>query len=115
MPILEYNNCNVTDDCKGLSVTGGYVYRGDHADWDGVYFFGDWSKQFAVRDGQLFAGKNDGGSWTMEDVNVTNMDDFSSYVLAFGQDNAGDVYVMATDTTGPNGGLDKIYRIAPAQ
>jgi len=112
MPILD---CNVTDDCKGLSVTGGYVYRGDHADWDGVYFFGDWSKQFAVRDGQLFAGKNDGGNWTMEDVNVTNMDDFGSYVLAFGQDNAGDVYVMATDTTGPNGGLDKIYRIAPAQ
>ncbi|MEM7044709.1 MAG: PQQ-dependent sugar dehydrogenase, partial [Pseudomonadota bacterium] len=114
MPIMEYNNCNVTDDCKGLSVTGGYVYRGDHADWDGVYFFGDWSKQFAVRDGQLFAGINNGGEWTMEDVNVANMDGFSSYVLAFGQDNAGDVYVMATDTTGPNGGLDKIYKIAPA-
>lgn len=114
MPILEYNNCNVTDDCKGLSITGGYVYRGDHAAWDGVYFFGDWSKQFAVRDGQLFAGKNDGGNWSMEDVNVTNMD-FSSYVLAFGQDNAGDVYVTATDTTGPNGGLDKIYKITPAQ
>ncbi len=114
MPILEYNNCNVTDDCKGLSVTGGYVYRGSNADWDGVYFFGDWSKQFAVRDGKLFAAKNDGGNWSMEDVNVTNMD-FSSYVLAFGQDNAGDVYVMATDTTGPNGGLDKIYKIAPPQ
>ena len=66
------------------------------------------------RDGQLFAAKNDGGSWTMEDVNVTNMD-FSSYVLSFGQDNAGDVYVTATDTTGPNGGLDKIYKIAPAE
>lgn len=114
MPILEYNNCNVTDDCKGLSITGGYVYRGDNADWDGVYFFGDWSKQFAVRDGQLFAGINNGGEWTMEDVNVANMD-FSSYVLAFGQDNAGDVYVTATDTTGPNGGLDKIYKITPAQ
>ena len=116
-PIVEYKNCNVfQEDCKGLSVTGGYVYRGDHEEWQGKYFFGDWSRQFAVRDGRLYvASKGDNGEWTMEDVTVANMDEpFNSYVLGFGQDNNGDVYVMATDTLGPVGGLDKIYKIVPA-
>ena len=35
-PILEYNNCTAKPDgCLGISVTGGYVYRGSHAAWDG--------------------------------------------------------------------------------
>jgi glucose/arabinose dehydrogenase len=114
-PIIEYQNCNVFPaDCEGLSVTGGYVYRGPHEEWQGKYFFGDWSRQFAVRDGRLFvASRNDDGTWEMENVTVGNMDEFRSYVLSFGQDNDGEVYVMATDTTGPVGGLDKIYRIVP--
>jgi hypothetical protein len=112
-PIIEYNNCNVTDNCKGLSVTGGYVYRGSHTPWQGKYFFGDWSKQFAVRDGRLFVASKTGDTWAMEDVKVANMPNFNSYVLAFGQDGDGEVYVMATDTTGPVGGLARIYKIVP--
>jgi hypothetical protein len=49
----------------------------------------------------------------MEDVKIANMPDFSSYVLAFGQDADGEVYVLTQDTTGPVGGLAKIYRIKP--
>lgn len=112
-PIVEYNNCNVTDDCKGISVTGGYVYRGKHEPWQGVYFFGDWSRQFSVRDGRLYALSKDGSNWKMEDVKVANMPNFNSYVLGFGQDDEGEIYVMATDTTGPVGNLDRIYRIVP--
>jgi len=112
-PIVEYNNCNVTENCKGLSIIGGYVYRGQHKAWDGMYFFGDWSRSFAVRDGRLYVASNKGGKWQMEDVNVTNMPKFNSYVLGFGQDTDGEVYVMATDTRGPVGGLDKVYKIVP--
>ena len=28
MPVIEYGNMNVVKDGKGLSITGGYVYRG---------------------------------------------------------------------------------------
>lgn len=112
-PIIEYKNCNVFDDCKGLSVTGGFVYRGSHTPWQGKYFFGDWSKQFPVKDGRLYVASKNGDQWTMEDVKVANMPNFNSYVLAFGQDADGEVYVMATDTTGPVGGLDRIYKIVP--
>ncbi len=117
MPIVEYKNCNVfeAEECKGLSVTGGFVYRGDHADWDGLYFFGDWSKNFAQHDGRIYVARNGGdGNWSMEDVNVTNMEQFNAYVNGFGQDNAGNVYVTATDTLGPVGGTDRIYKIVPA-
>lgn len=112
-PIFEYSNCNVTQDCKGLSITGGAVYRGSHGPWQGKYFFGDWSKQFGVRDGRLYVATNNGGAWTMEDVKVGNMPGFNSYVLAFGQDTDGEVYVLTQDTTGPVGGLAKIYKITP--
>ena len=68
LPILEYNNCTAeSDECKGISVTGGYIYRGANAAWDGKYIFGDWSKSFAAMDGQIFIGsKGADGKWTME-------------------------------------------------
>ena len=115
LPILEYNNCTAKPQgCKGISVTGGYVYRGSHAAWRGKYFFGDWSKSFAEMDGQLFVGTKGGdGRWTMEHLEVTNMSGKLPYVLAFAQDAAGEVYVLTSITTGPNGSLDTIYKIVP--
>jgi glucose/arabinose dehydrogenase len=117
MPILEYNNCTAKPDgCEGISVTGGYVYRGSHADWDGKYIFGDWSKAFGAPDGQLFiATKGADGKWTKEHMTVANMDGPLPYILAFAQDNDGEVYALTSVTTGPNGNLDKIYKIVPAQ
>jgi glucose/arabinose dehydrogenase len=112
-PIMEYNNCNVTQNCKGLSITGGFVYRGSHQPWQGKYFFGDWSKQFVLKDGRLYVGTNAGGAWTIDDVKVANMPGFNSYVLGFGQDADGELYVTTQDTTGPVGGLAKVYKITP--
>ncbi len=116
MPILEYNHCKTQPDCKGISVTGGYVYRGAHAAWKGKYIFGDWSKGFGAMDGQIFVGsKGADGKWTRDDVEVTNMDGNLPYVLAFAQDAAGEVYVLTSITTGPVGSLDTIYKIVPAE
>jgi hypothetical protein len=115
LPILVYNNCTAKPQgCMGISVTGGYVYRGNHAAWRGKYIFGDWSKSFAEMDGQIFFGtKGADGKWTMEKATVTNMPGKLPYVLAFAQDRAGDVYVLTSVTTGPNGSLDSIYKIVP--
>jgi glucose/arabinose dehydrogenase len=127
MPILEYPNCtavgarpagqreHVGADCEGISVTGGYVYRGSNADWDGKYIFGDWSRTFAAMNGQIFfATKGADGTWTKELANVTNMDGNVPFILAFAQDSDGEVYALTSVTLGPNGGLDKIYKIVPA-
>lgn len=118
MPIMEYKNCTaVPDGCMGISVTGGFVYRGAHKEWDGRYIFGDWSKSFAEMDGQLFMGtKGDDGKWQMDVMEVTNMEGKKiPYVLAFAQDAQGEVYALTSVTTGPNGSLDTIYKITPAE
>jgi glucose/arabinose dehydrogenase len=111
-PILEYNNCDNVKPCKGISMTGGYVYRGKHKAWDGKYIFGDWSTDFGNPDGHVFIATAAGKKWTMEDVKVTNME-FKRFVLAFAQDDEGEVYVLTSATTGPSDNKDEIYRIAP--
>jgi hypothetical protein len=111
-PILEYGNCTAKPQgCKGISVTGGYVYQGKLAALKGKYIFGDWSKSFAEMDGQIFIASKSGGKWSMEVAEVTNMKGKLPYVLAFAQDAAGEVYVLTSITTGPNGSLDTIYKI----
>ena len=116
-PVLEYSNCTAKPDgCKGISVTGGYVYRGANQDWDGKYIFGDWSKSFAQMKGQIFIGSpSDGGEWDMEVAEVANMPGDVPYILAFAQDADGEVYALTSVTTGPVGSLDTIYKIVPAE
>ncbi|HEX9903488.1 MAG TPA: PQQ-dependent sugar dehydrogenase [Propylenella sp.] len=116
LPIIEYENCTAKPpaSCEGISVTGGYIYRGSVAEWDGKYIFGDWSKSFAEMDGQFFiATKGADGTWTKEVAN-TGMEK-NPYVLAFAQDADGEVYALTSITTGPVGSLDTIYKIVPAE
>lgn len=115
-PILTYNNCTAKPNgCLGISITGGYVYRGGTAAWDGKYIFGDWSKSFAEMDGQIFFGTEAAdGTWSMEVATVVGMDGKKPYILAFAQDAAGEVYALTSITTGPNGTHDTIYKIVPA-
>lgn len=116
MPIMSYNNCTAQPDgCDGISVTGGYIYRGDNDAWNGAYIYGDWSKQFATMDGQIMIGMPNGdGTWTRKLAEVANIDGNNPYVLAFAQDNAGEVYALTSITTGPVGSQDTIYRVEPA-
>lgn len=115
-PILEYKNCTAQPDgCLGISVTGGYVYRGAHTAWQGKMILGDWSKTFGTMNGQIFvASKGGDGKWSMEVAEVVNMGASKPYVLAFAQDAAGEVYALTSVTTGPNGRQDTIYKIVPA-
>lgn len=116
LPILEHNNCGAQPEgCLGISMTGGYVYRGAHSDWDGTYIYGDWSKQFGVMDGMVLMGtKNDDGTWKRHETDIVNMDGNTPYILAFAQDAAGEVYALTSLTTGPVGSLDTIYKVVPA-
>ena len=114
-PVMVYANCTaVKQNCMGISVTGGYVYRGSHQPWQGKYIFGDWSKAFDAMDGQIFvATKGSDGKWTMEKAVVEGMDKLP-YMLAFAQDEKGEVYALTSISTGPVGGHDKVYKIVPA-
>ena len=117
LPVMEYNNCTAKPDgCLGISVTGGYVYRGPHEPWQGKYIFGDWSKSFDKMQGQLFVGSpSESGEWEMLEAEIAGMEGDSPYVLAFAQDAEGEVYALTSITTGPVGSLDTIYKIVPAE
>lgn len=116
MPTIEYGNLNVIKDGKGLSITGGYVYRGKaFPALVGSYVFGDWSKVFSEPQGVLLVAHppaQSGAMWAIEDVKVTNMS-FHSYVLSFAEDEEGEVYVLASDNTAPGRANDRIYKIVP--
>lgn len=116
-PVMEYNNCTAKPDgCKGISVTGGYVYRGAHEAWQGNYIFGDWSKSFDRMQGQVFVGSPaDDGTWEMSETIVEGMEGDRPYILAFAQDSDGEVYALTSITTGPVGSLDTIYKVVPAE
>jgi glucose/arabinose dehydrogenase len=89
-PILEYGHGPL-----GCSVTGGFVYRGGTAaSIYGQYLFGDHCS------GKIWRGFFS-GVWTSTEVFDTVFD-----VAAFGEDEAGKVYVA--DRTG-----GAVYRIAP--
>jgi glucose/arabinose dehydrogenase len=111
-PILVYKNCTaIKDGCLGISITGGYVNRGAQQALQGKLIFGDWSKSFATMDGQIFVGtKGADGKWTMQVAQVEGMSP-TPYILAFGQDDKGEVYALTSISTGPVGGHDKIYKI----
>jgi glucose/arabinose dehydrogenase len=117
MPIAEYGNINVTKGGKGISITGGFVYRGKAMpSLVGSYVFGDWSKSFTEPQGLLLVARppaQAGAMWAIEDVEVTNMK-FHSYVLGFAQDEDRELYVLVSDNTAPGRANDRIYKIIPA-
>jgi hypothetical protein len=113
-PIFEYNHCNKFGgkNCYGVNVQGGAVYRGSHGAWQGKYFFGDWSMSFGGKSGRLYAATNNGGTWGFERANVTNHD-FETHVLAVLQDLKGNVYALTSESMGPFGSRDTVYKIVP--
>jgi len=112
-PILEYASANQAGGL-GLSVIGGYVYRGSALpNLEGSYVFGDWSTSFDTGDGTLFVASDGGADWSMQELVIQNRDGESigEYVLAFGRDAAGELYVLTNEMTGPTGSTGKVYRL----
>ena len=111
-PVLEFRNSK--NGGIGLVVVGGYVYRGTLVDnFQGYYVFGSWSDDFGSPGGKvLYADSGQGGSmWEHKEMSLSR-GSFGEYLLAFGQDLQGEVYVLTTSNAGPSGNTGKVYRIA---
>jgi glucose/arabinose dehydrogenase len=110
MGILEYDHNN------GISITGGFVYRGaGMPELYGKYIFGDLALiPRPVRiNGRLFYADLQLGT-----MNVFTLPQFGSEILpsgqtvhGFGRDGNGELYAMATDTP-PNGNGGVVYKLA---
>jgi glucose/arabinose dehydrogenase len=118
-PVIEYGNSRVLPDGVGIAVIGGRVYRGDDLPrLRGRYVFGDWSTSFAEPDGTLLVAKaRSERLWKLEELRVAGRPGgrLGHFVLGFGQDAAGEVYVLTSDRTGPAGDTGRVYRlVSPA-
>lgn len=91
-PLLEY------DHDEGLSVVGGYVYRGSEMpELQGKYIFGDFSSDFFTPSGRLFAGDLETG----EILELLSGDEIGMFIKGIGRDADGELYVLAGTNLGP--------------
>jgi glucose/arabinose dehydrogenase len=115
-PVIEY--AHLSNGGLGLVVVGGYVYRGSAVrQLRGRYLFGDWSRAFGTPDGTLLtAAPRGSGAWPMQELSIAGRPGgrLGHFLLGFGQDRSGEVYVLTTDMTGPAGATGRVYRIVRA-
>jgi len=119
LPILEYAHPGMSDG-YGVSVTGGFVYRGQAVPrLQGLYVFGDWSGSLTAERPTLLAGippASEGEAWRREEILVQppSGEGGREFLLSFGQDADLELYVLTTRNTGPSGNTGAVYRIVAA-
>lgn len=98
-PVLEY------DHGIGISVIGGYVYRGDAINnLYGRYVFGDWN-------GSVFVGSPNGSQWSWEYMTINEQIGVGANILGFGEDENGELYILTSGRTSPTGRSGVVWRI----
>lgn len=110
----------------GISVTGGYVYRGQAIPaLAGVYLFADWSQSFSNPSGRLLGLEETApGLFTLSQADVLGGNPLPYFVQGFGRDAAGELYVLGKTATGvsspnpdtglPAGVILKVTAVPPA-
>jgi glucose/arabinose dehydrogenase len=116
-PVIEYANSAQAGGI-GVTVIGGNVYRGNRIkSLKGMYVFGDFSSGFFPPDGTLLAARPQrSGLWPIRELRVASSPTgrINDYILGFGIDDRGEVYVGGKDVLGPTGTTGKVYRLIPA-
>jgi len=100
-PIAEY------DHDEGISITGGFVYRGPAIQGlRGSYVFGDFTRSFAGPQGRVFHLSSDGG--------IAELGEPGMFVTGFGQNKRGEIYVLGQQGFAPVGTTGELKKIVPA-
>ncbi|MCB9854025.1 MAG: PQQ-dependent sugar dehydrogenase [Phycisphaerales bacterium] len=117
-PIIEQPQVDENGDAVGVSIIGGFVCRGDGVPGlSGDYVFGQWTSQNSTVDGRLFAAtENTDGSWTTRELTISDSGDgtLGRYILAFGQDAEGEIYVLTATNSGPTGTTGRVDKLVIA-
>jgi glucose/arabinose dehydrogenase len=114
-PVIEFANSNNPAGGLSLTVVGGNVYRGTAVpSLRGFYVFGGFGSSFTAPSGRVWAAQiQTHGLWMMQELLINGTGPLGSYVKGFGQDRAGEVYVMATQTVGPTGTTGRVLKLRP--
>jgi hypothetical protein len=123
-PVLTYKTLRGrgTDaDSFGVTVTGGYVYRGRAMPaLVGKYIFADWSRSMGIPDGTLLvatipSGNAAGTRWTVEPLAVKEFPNgrIKSFIWALGEDAEGELYILANGLNSAFGTRGKVFKLVP--
>jgi glucose/arabinose dehydrogenase len=95
-PIYDYSHY------VGHAIIGGYVYRGIQSpQLQGKYVFADWSDSFFQGRGKIFyLQETSPNVWTHMEFTLQPDQPLNRYIQAIGQDEAGELYVLAERGTG---------------
>jgi glucose/arabinose dehydrogenase len=97
-PVAEY------DHDEGVSITGGFVYRGSAiSDLRGSYVFGDFTRSFAGPEGRVFAFTPRSG--------IAELLEPGLFIGGFGQDGAGELYVLGSQVFTPTGETGVVMKL----
>lgn len=110
-PIFEYGHGPI-----GIAIIGGFVYRGmNYPAMNGQYVFGDFSTSFAIPNGQIYyLSQTRPGIWERFPFQLWPVNArFGRFVKGFGEDEAGEIYVLSTTVLGPTGQTGDVRRLAP--
>jgi len=100
-PVAEY------DHDEGIAVIGGFVYRGSALPpLNGRYIFGDFAASYGG-DGRLFVSAGGG----IRELRLRGQDSLGLKLLGFGQDAAGELYVLANANGAPTGTSGVVLKI----
>ena len=117
-PIIEYNHLNEAGQTVHTSVIGGYVYRGSTIPGlVGRYICGDFSSTFITTDGVLFVIEEDeNGKWQLSEAGIDGETNgrLNRFLLGFGQDTEGEIYLLTTTSAGPTGTSGQVFKIVSA-
>ena len=114
-PVIELKTGNKSKGGQGLVVIGGYIYRGEAIpELDGRYLFGTWTQEHEQPQGAVFvADSSDEGLWKFEELRIQYGDTsgLGHFLLGFGQDREGEIYLLTTDRPGPTGDTGRVYKL----
>jgi hypothetical protein len=122
-PIAEYSRPGRTNALLkiGRTVVGGYVYRGsEFPELLGKYIFADWSTDFGFGNGTLLGlEEGAGGDFTLSILDVEGGNPIGLFITAIGEDESGELYVVAKSVLAPEVDPDTglptavIFKIVP--
>lgn len=102
-PVVQY------DHDEGSAIIGGFVYRGNAIPvLQGKYLFGDVAGT-GRGDGRLFYSD----SSQILELDLTERDQPGFWILGFGQDGDGELYVLGNTTGTPFGTTGAVYKLIP--
>lgn len=97
-PVHEY------DHDLGISITGGYVYRGNAIpSLKGLYVFGDYN-------GKTFVLVPKGNKWERADLQLSNRPADNPFILSWGEDEQGEIYMLTSSST-KDGFKGAVYKL----